>query len=86
MFTVGLLLTIVITNIPLRGLWSFVTLILIVVLALFISLFPSGWDAIFDALAGLHIYINMAGYLFIGVVRVRPVGAGRCSSSTGGRT
>jgi hypothetical protein len=65
-FTVGLLLTMAITNVPLRGLWSFITLILIVVVALFISLFPGGWDQIFDALAGLHIYINMAGYLFIG--------------------
>jgi hypothetical protein len=66
-FTVGLILTIAITNIPLRGLWSFITLIMIVVIALFISLFPGGWDAIFDSLAGLHIHINMAGYLFIGV-------------------
>ncbi|HET6576581.1 MAG TPA: hypothetical protein VFG68_23485 [Fimbriiglobus sp.] len=66
-FTVGLLLTIAITNIPLRGLWSFITLIMIVVVALFISLFPGGWDAIFEKLAGLHIHINMAGYLFIGV-------------------
>lgn len=66
-FTVGLLLTIAITNIPLRGLWSFITLIMIVVIALFISLFPGGWDAIFDSLAGLHIHFNMAGYLFIGV-------------------
>ncbi len=66
-FTVGLLLTIAITNIPLRGLWSFITLIMVVVVALFISLFPGGWDAIFDSLAGLHIHINMAGYLFIGV-------------------
>jgi hypothetical protein len=66
-FTVGLLLTISITNIPLRGLWSFITLIMIVVLALFISLFPGGWDQIFDTLAGLHIHINMAGYLFIGL-------------------
>jgi hypothetical protein len=66
-FTVGLLLTIAITNIPLRGLWSFITLIMIVVIALFISLFPGGWDAIFDSLAGLHIHINMAGYLVIGV-------------------
>ena len=66
-FTIGLLLTMAITNIPLRGLLSFIALLTVVVVALFISLFPGGWDAIFDALAGLHIYINMAGYLFIAV-------------------
>jgi hypothetical protein len=65
-FVIGLILTIVITNVPLRGLWSFMVIILVVVLALFISLFQ-GWDEIFDRLANLHIHINMAGYLFIGV-------------------
>ena len=65
-FVIGLILTIVITNVPLRGLWSFVVLILIVLVVLIISLIPSGWDNVFDALAGLHIYINLAGYLFIG--------------------
>lgn len=64
-FVIGLILTISITNVPLRGLWSFVAIILIVVLALLISLLKE-WDRIFDALGNLHIYINMAGYLFIG--------------------
>ena len=64
-FVIGLVLTIAITNVPLRGLWSFVAIILIVVLALLISLLKE-WDRIFDALGNLHIYINMAGYLFIG--------------------
>ncbi len=65
-FVVGLVLTIVITNVPLRGLWSFITLILIVVIVLFISLLR-GWDEIFDAFSNLRIHINMAGYLFIAV-------------------
>lgn len=64
-FVIGLILTIAITNVPLRGLWSFVAIILIVVLALFISLLKE-WDRIFEWLGNLHIYINMAGYLFIG--------------------
>lgn len=64
-FVIGLLLTIVITNVPLRGLWSFVAIILVVLVCLVISLF-SAWDTIFERLSNLHIYINMAGYLFIG--------------------
>jgi hypothetical protein len=65
-FLVGLILTMLITNVPLRGLWSFLTIILIVVLALMASLFKV-WDEIFEAFGNLRIYINMAGYLFIGV-------------------
>lgn len=65
-FVIGLVLTIIVTNVPLRGLWSFVILILIVVIALFISLLK-GWDTIFEAFGELHIHINMAGYLFIGI-------------------
>jgi hypothetical protein len=66
LFMVGLLVTIFITNVPLRGLWSFLSIVLIVVLALFISLLKA-WDTIFDYLGALHIHINMAGYLFIGI-------------------
>lgn len=65
-FVVGLVLTIVITNVPLRGLWSFLVLIMILVVAMFITLLE-GWDRVFRVLGNLHIHINMAGYLFIGV-------------------
>ncbi|HEY1191663.1 MAG TPA: hypothetical protein VGE74_28785 [Gemmata sp.] len=68
MFCVVLLLTVVITNVPLRGLWSFLVLLMVLVLALLITLIPSGWDKLLGALNGLHIYINMAGYLFIASV------------------
>ena len=65
MFVIGLIITILITNVPLRGLWSFLMIIMIIVLALSISLMGA-WDEIFKQLGNLHIYINMAGYLFIG--------------------
>ena len=65
LFVIGLILTILITNIPLRGLWSFLIIILVVVIALVISL-AGAWDTIFTQVGDLHIYINMAGYLFIG--------------------
>ena len=64
-FCVVLLLTVVITNVPLRGLWSFLVLLLLVVVALVISLVPDGWDSLLQKVGNLHIYINMAGYLFI---------------------
>ena len=65
LFVIGLIITILITNVPLRGLWSFLMIIMIIVVALTISLLGA-WDEIFKQLGNLHIYINMAGYLFIG--------------------
>jgi hypothetical protein len=67
-FCVVLILTVVITNVPLRGLWSFLVLLMLVVVALLITLIPNGWDQLLGALGNLHIYINMAGYLFIATV------------------
>jgi hypothetical protein len=66
-FIILLLLVIVITSVPLRGLWSLVALIGIVVLVLLISLFHQ-WDAILDAFIGLHVFINLAGYLLLSTV------------------
>jgi len=65
MFCVVLLITVLITNVPLRGVWSFVVLLMMLVLALVITLVPSGWDNLLAAIGNLHIYINLAGYLFI---------------------
>lgn len=65
LYCVVLLLTILITNIPLRGLWSFLVLMLLLILALAITLVPNGWENLLGAFGNLHIFINMAGYLFI---------------------
>ena len=62
------LLTVVITNVPLRGLWSFLVIILLVVIALFITRVPRVGLTCSARSANLHIYINMAGYLFIATV------------------
>jgi len=59
-----LVLTVFITNVPLRGLLSFMVIILLVVVALFVTVF-NGWDDVYEKLANLRIYINMAGYLLI---------------------
>jgi hypothetical protein len=66
-FVIVLLMTIMITNIPLRGLWSFLVIILIIVVALFVTVFH-GWDMLFERVANLRVYINMAGYLLISAV------------------
>ncbi|HEV3385279.1 MAG TPA: hypothetical protein VG097_10700 [Gemmata sp.] len=63
-FCVVLLVTVVITNVPLRGLWSFLVILLIIVLVLLVSIMK-GWDSLLAAIFHLHIHINMAGYLFI---------------------
>jgi hypothetical protein len=63
-YLIILFMVIVITSVPLRGLWSLVVLIGLVVVALLISLFH-WWDDILDALYGLHVFINLAGYLLL---------------------
>jgi hypothetical protein len=65
-FQVILFLVILITNVPLRGLWSLIAIIMIVVVSLMLSLFEK-WDALLKAMGDLHIYMNMAGYLAISV-------------------
>ena len=66
-FVVTLLVTIFVTNVPLRGLMSFLVIGLIIVLALVFALLDV-WDRIFETLGNLHIHINMAGYMTIGGV------------------
>lgn len=67
-FCVILLLTVIVTNVPLRGLWSFLVLLMIAIIALSITLVPGGWPKLLSALGDLHIYINMSGYLFVASV------------------
>jgi hypothetical protein len=63
LFCVVLLVVIFSTNIPLRGLWSVIVLLSLVLLALvFAGL--GWWHDIFTAVGNLHIYISAAGYLF----------------------
>jgi hypothetical protein len=66
-YCVVLLLTILITNVPLRGLWSFLVILMLVLLALVFTVFDV-WENLLGAIGNLHIYINMAGYLFLATV------------------
>jgi len=64
LYAIILLLVIVIPNVPLRGLWSVVVIITIIMLSIIFQL-AGWWEHILDALARLHIYINAGGYFMI---------------------
>ncbi len=67
-FIVTLLLIVFTTNVPLRGLWSFVALLFIALLVVIISLIPGAWDKIATTLTSWLVFINLATYLIIGGV------------------
>ena len=63
-FVVVLLLVIFITNVPIRGLWSVVVVLLVLMTTIILALLDL-WDNILDAAAHAHVYINAFGYLAI---------------------
>jgi hypothetical protein len=65
-FTV-LLLVVFITNVSLRGLWSVLVIVLIVLALTLLSVFRV-WDDFFDLLGLLDIRLSMAGYVIPSVV------------------
>jgi hypothetical protein len=67
LFVMVLLLVIVITNIPLRGLWSTIVIGLIITLSILFA-WLEWWNSILTWLSWLDIRINAAGYLVISVV------------------
>jgi len=66
-FIAVLLLVIFITNIPLRGIWSFVVIMFIIFFVIIFAIMD-WWASIFEALSWLDIRINMAGYFAISIV------------------
>jgi hypothetical protein len=65
-FTV-LLLVVFITNVPLRGMWSFFIIILVILISLILHL-AQVWHSIVEKLSYLDVRINMGGYLFISII------------------
>ena len=63
-FVVVLLIVIFITNVPIRGLWS-VVVVLLVLMATILFALLDWWDNILEAAAQSHVYINAFGYLAI---------------------
>lgn len=67
LFTIILLLVIAITNVPLRGLWSVIVLVVIVAFSIIFALL-NWWEPILKQLSILDIRINFEGYLLISTV------------------
>jgi hypothetical protein len=65
-FFVVLLLVVFITNVPIRGLWSVVALV-VVVLGTIILALAGWWDDILDAVVHSRVYLNAFGYLALSV-------------------
>jgi hypothetical protein len=67
LFCLVLLVVIVSTSVPLRGLWSALTLLVIVLVAVILSMVGL-WGPILEGLGRVHVYISAAGYLFLSSV------------------
>lgn len=63
-FATVLLVVIFITNVPLRGMWSVLIIMAIVMLSIIFAL-AGWWDKILGAIKLLDIRLNTGGYLFI---------------------
>jgi hypothetical protein len=59
-----LLVVIVITNVPLRGLWSVVVIVTVILMSIIFAL-AGWWDIILTTLGWLDIRINAGGYFFV---------------------
>jgi hypothetical protein len=66
-YVVVLLLVVFGTNIPLRGLWSLVGILVLFLVTLLLAYFDL-WGWLLERLWGLHIEISLAGYLVPSVV------------------
>ena len=63
-FIVVLLLVVFITNVPIRGLWSVIVILTVLLVTIILAL-AGWWDDILEAAAHSHVYINGFGYLAI---------------------
>lgn len=67
LYSIVLLLVIAITNVPLRGMWSVIVLVLIISLSIIFALLD-WWEPILAALRVLDIRLNFEGYVVISSV------------------
>jgi hypothetical protein len=67
LFVIVLLIVIGITNVPLRGLWSVLVVLLVIMLSIIFAV-AGWWETIFARLGQLSIHINLGGYLLIATV------------------
>lgn len=67
LFCIILLLVIAITNIPLRGLWSVIVIVILLSMAIIFAILD-WWEIILDRFSFLDIRINLAGYFMVSCV------------------
>ena len=67
LFAIVLLLVIFITNVPLRGMWSLMVLIVVISLSIIFAL-VGWWEIIFRNFSYLDIRLNTGGYFFISTI------------------
>jgi hypothetical protein len=65
-FVTVLMVVILITNVPLRGMWSVMIIMFVVLMSVILAL-AGVWDNILRTVSLLDIRINLGGYLFISV-------------------
>src|SRR6478672_2369465 len=65
-FVVVVLLVVFITNVPVRGLWSLVVIMTLLLGTIILAL-AGWWDDILEAVAQSRVFINAFGYLAISV-------------------
>jgi hypothetical protein len=66
LFCIILLIVIIITNVPLRGMWSMLVIMMIIALSIIFHL-ANWWEHILRTLSFLDVRINAAGYFVIGI-------------------
>jgi len=66
-FCAILLLVIAITNVPLRGLWSFIVILVVLFTTIILAILDK-WSVVFEYLGRLDIRISAGGYLFISLI------------------
>lgn len=63
-FFLAILVVFISTHAPLRGLWEWIS-VLVVVLLIYVGLLHGWWGSIANWFRLMHIQINMAGYVFL---------------------
>ena len=63
-FVVVMLLVVFITNVPIRGLWSVIAVVTVLIVTIVLALL-GWWDDILEWAVQSHVYINAFGYLAI---------------------
>jgi hypothetical protein len=61
-FVVVVLLVVFITNVPIRGMWSLLVVVTVLLGTIILAL-AGWWDYILEAAVHSHVYINAFGYL-----------------------